>query len=147
MSISIVKNYAPSKNDIEQISISLRHYNSKLIGSYKSQDILVNLFDSDVFIGGGYGIIKLGWLHIDLLWIKPNFRKLGYGALLLNKLENIAINKFHITSAKLNTGDFQGAVEFYEHHGYTTFAKLEVFPENGDKDKKYIDFYMKKNLL
>jgi len=57
------------------------------------------------------------------------------------------MNKFHITNAKLNTGNFQGAVEFYKRHGYTIFAELEIFPENGEKTREYIDFYMKKNLL
>lgn len=69
---------------------------------------------------------------------------MGNGALLLSKLENIAVNKFNIKNFKLNTGSFQKSREFYEHFGYTVFAELEIYPENRDKEKKYIDFYMKK---
>jgi GNAT superfamily N-acetyltransferase len=146
MSISTVENFTPTQSDIEQIAIPLRRYNFQLIGSYRTQDLLVSLYDGNVFIGGGYALIKLGWLHIELLWIEPKVRKLGYGALLLSKLENIAINKFHIRSFKLNTGDFQKSRKFYEHFGYAVFSKLEIYPENGNKNKKYVDYYMKKNI-
>ena len=146
MVLSIKENFSPTKSEVKRLSSLLCIYNSNLIGKYSSHEILVELVDDDIFIGGGYAIVKLGWVFIDLLWIEPQFRRKGFGSILLNKIESIAAKKYGIRFSKLNTGDFQEALEFYEHQGYRIFAELEIYPEHGLKNKTYIDFYMRKDL-
>tara|TARA_B100001093_G_C26763137_1_gene986642 strand:+ start:409 stop:882 length:474 start_codon:yes stop_codon:yes gene_type:complete len=146
MDVVVEDIFEPSEQDIKSIAHQLRRYNTEKIGEYHAQDFAVNISVDDVFIGGGYAIIKLGWMCIDLLWVEPNYRKKGYGSLLLNHLEQVAQQQYNISRAKLNTGNFQGALKFYEHHGYSVFSQLEVFPENSNSTQKCIDYYLKKNL-
>ena len=138
--------FEPSEQDIKSIAQPLREYNIEKIGDYQASSFMVNLSSNDIFIGGAYSTIQLGWMCIDLLWVEPNYRKRGYGSRLLDRLENVAQQQYNVTRARLNTGNFQGALKFYEHHGYTVFSQLEVFPENRKSSEKCIDYYLKKNL-
>ena len=146
MDIVVKDIFEPSEQDIKSIAHPLTKYNIEKIGEYQARSFVVNLSVGDVFIGGGYAIIKLGWMYIDLLWVEPNYRKMGYGGRLLKRLETVAQQQYNVTRVKLNTGNFQGALKFYEHHGYSVFSQLEVFPENRKSREKCIDYYLKKNL-
>ena len=146
MDIIVKEILEPSEQDIKSIAQPLRNYNIEKIGDYQARRFVVNLSSNDIFIGGAYAIIKLGWMCIDLLWIDPNYRKMGYGSRLLNHLEKTAQQQYKVTRVKLNTSNFQGALKFYEQHGYSVFTQLEVFPENGKSGEKCIDYYLKKNL-
>lgn len=145
MSFRIVENLTPDESQIDIIRLPLRQYNEARIGIYQTQSLLLTVFDENQFIGGAYSFIKLGWLNIDLLWVDAHYRKQGIGGSLLKKMETYAKSN-NIFHAKLNTGNFQGSVEFYENQGYKIFAELEIFPENKNSDEKCIDFYMKKSL-
>lgn len=77
-------------------------------------------------------------LYIDILWVKEEFRKKGYGSILLKEVENAAkeqgCNLIH-----LDTFDFQGK-DFYSSHGYEVFGILDDCPA---AHKRY---FMKKNI-
>lgn len=88
------------------------------------------------------GIISLLYcwkcLHVDILWVKEEYRKEGYGSILLNEVEKIAKEK-GCNLIDLDTFDFQ-AKDFYLKHGYEVFGVLDDCPM---EHKRY---YMKKNI-
>ncbi|RII34100.1 GNAT family N-acetyltransferase [Clostridium chromiireducens] len=77
-------------------------------------------------------------LHVDVLWVKEEYRKEGYGSVLLNEVEKIAKEK-GCNLIHLDTFDFQ-AKDFYLKHGYEVFGILDDYPM---EHKRY---YMKKNI-
>lgn len=88
----------------------------------------------------GINSIMYCWncLFIDVLWVKEEYRKDGYGSKLLNEVEKIAKEEgCHLIH--LDTFDFQ-AKDFYIKHGYEIFGILENCPLG---HKRY---YMKKSI-
>jgi GNAT superfamily N-acetyltransferase len=77
-------------------------------------------------------------LYIDILWVKEEYRKEGYGSVLLNEVEKIAKAK-GCNLIHLDTFDFQ-AKDFYLKYGYEVFGVLDDCPMD---HKRY---YMKKNI-
>lgn len=77
-------------------------------------------------------------LYVDVLWVKEEYRKEGYGSILLNEVEKIAREK-GCNLIHLDTFDFQ-AKDFYLIHGYEVFGVLDDCPMG---HKRY---YMKKNI-
>ena len=77
-------------------------------------------------------------LYVDVLWVKEQYRKEGYGSVLLNEVEKIAKEK-GCNLIHLDTFDFQ-AKDFYLKHGYEIFGVLDDCPM---EHKRY---YMKKNI-
>lgn len=77
-------------------------------------------------------------LYVDVLWVKEEYRKEGYGSVLLNEVEKVAKEK-GCKLIHLDTFDFQ-AKDFYLKHGYEVFGVLDDCPV---EHKRY---YLKKNL-
>lgn len=77
-------------------------------------------------------------LYIDVLWVRDEFRKEGYGSALLNEVEKIVKEK-GCKLIHLDTFDFQ-AKDFYLKHGYEVFGVLDDCPM---EHKRY---FMKKNI-
>jgi GNAT superfamily N-acetyltransferase len=77
-------------------------------------------------------------LHVGVLWVKEEYRKEGYGSILLNEIEKIGKEK-GCNLIHLDTFDFQ-AKDFYLKHGYEIFGVLDDCPM---EHKRY---YMKKNI-
>src|SRR5471030_1128302 len=65
-------------------------------------------------------------LYVDVLWVKEQYRKEGYGSVLLNEVEKIAKEK-GCNLIHLDTFDFQ-AKDFYLKHGYEIFGVLDDCP-------------------
>lgn len=88
----------------------------------------------------GINSVLYGWdcLYVDVLWVKEEYRKEGYGSILLNEVEKIAKEK-GCNLIHLDTFDFQ-AKDFYIKHGYEVFGVLDDCPI---EHKRY---YMKKNI-
>lgn len=78
-------------------------------------------------------------MTIDVLWVKEEYRKKGYGKRLLQEMENIAIEE-GCAVIQLDTFDFQ-AKDFYLKNGYVVFGELEDCPVGHTR------YYMKKNLV
>lgn len=77
-------------------------------------------------------------LSVDVLWVKEEYRKEGYGSVLLNEVEKIAKEK-GCNLVHLDTFDFQ-AKDFYLKHGYEVFGVLDDCPVG------HTHYYMKKNI-
>lgn len=77
-------------------------------------------------------------LSVDVLWVKEEYRKEGYGSVLLNEVEKIAKEK-GCNLVHLDTFDFQ-AKDFYLKHGYEIFGVLD------DCQVGHARYYMKKNI-
>lgn len=77
-------------------------------------------------------------LAIDVLWVKEEYRKMGYGAQLLQELEKVAKEE-KCSMIHLDTFDFQ-AKGFYEKNGFEVFGTLENCPPG------HARYYMKKEI-
>jgi ribosomal protein S18 acetylase RimI-like enzyme len=77
-------------------------------------------------------------VYIDVLWVKEEFRKSGYGTIILRQTEQKACDK-GINLSYLGTLGFQ-AKDFYIKNGYDVFATLDECAQNNKM------FWMKKIL-
>ncbi len=77
-------------------------------------------------------------VYVDALWVDEKYRGKGLGSLLLNTVENIAVEN-GCDLIHLDTFDFQ-AKDFYVRHGYEVFGILENSPDG------HCRYYMRKNL-
>ena len=77
-------------------------------------------------VGGIFGEVFWGWLHVTVLWVAPTFRRRGIGGHLLSRAEAEALSK-GCHGSWLDTFTFQ-SVSFYHRAGYATFGTLEQFP-------------------
>lgn len=82
---------------------------------------------------------KGDWLHIELIWVDQRLRGQGLGSQMMQAIEDKAAAK-NCIGMHLTTFDFQ-APEFYERHGFKTFAELDDFPVKG-----HTRYYMIKKL-
>ncbi len=94
--------------------------------------------NGDVMAGINSLLYCWNCLYIDVLWVKKECRKEGYGSILLNEVEKIAKEK-GCKLIHLDTFDFQ-AKDFYIKHGYEVFGVLDGCPI---EHKRY---YLKKNI-
>ena len=77
-------------------------------------------------------------LYIDILWVKEEYRHMGYGSALLKEVEEQA-KEMGCKLVHLDTFDFQ-AKGLYEKLGYTVFGTLEDCPEGHNR------YYLSKKL-
>lgn len=142
----MVKNYVieeSTKEGCQVVDNGIVEYNSsKVPYTQKPSFIGINRVikgeDGDIIAGINSVLYCWNCLYIDVLWVKAEFRKYGYGSALLNEVEKIAKEK-GCKLIHLDTFDFQ-AKDFYIKHGYEVFGVLEDCPE---EHKRY---YMKKNI-
>ncbi len=88
-------------------------------------------------IGGLKGVIvhHFSTLYIELLWIKKEYRKSGYGSILLKEVEKIAMEQ-KCSYVHLETD--QRAKDFYIKNGYEVFGELDDVPYG------FTRYYLKK---
>lgn len=106
--------------------------------SFISINRVIKGLDGDMLAGINSILYCWNCLYIDVLWVKEEFRKEGYGSGLLNEVEKIAKEK-GCKLIHLDTFDFQ-AKDFYLKYGYEIFGVLDDCPM---EHKRY---YMKKNI-
>ena len=94
--------------------------------------------NGDVLAGINSKLYCWNCLYVDVLWVKEEFRKDGYGSALLNEVEKIAKEK-GCKLIHLDTFDFQ-AKDFYLKHDYEVFGVLNDCPLEHER------YYMKKNI-
>ena len=105
----------------------IRNYNIKQAGDDKYQNMCFVLRGPDEeIVGGVIGAIYWGWFHLDLLWVKEELRRRGYGHRLLTRAEDEA-RQLGAKNVYLDTFSFQ-APDFYKKHGYQVFGELPDFP-------------------
>ena len=78
-------------------------------------------------LGGLLGDIWGGWLHVGSLWVSESLRGRGYGAELMARAHQYALEK-SCTHAHLQTGSYE-ARPLYEKLGYNVYAELKNHPD------------------
>ena len=92
--------------------------------------------NGDVIAGINSKMYCWNCLYINVLWVKEEYRKEGFGSKILNEIEKVAKDKGGYL-IHLDTFDFQ-AKDFYLKHGYDIFGILDECPQ---RHKRY---FMKK---
>lgn len=109
------------------IGPAISHYNKQQAGDDKAKSLCFVLRTPDQeIVGGVIGATYWDWLHVDLMWIKEEYRGRGYGQRLLTAAEEEARQR-GAKNAYLDTFTFQ-APGFYEKYGYQVFGELADFP-------------------
>jgi GNAT superfamily N-acetyltransferase len=85
--------------------------------------------DGEAFIGSVSGLLYDKWFYITDLWLAKPYRKQGYGAELLHKMEDKAKQQGvkHIWTW---TAGYEAA-PFYQKHGYVIFCEFEDYYPTG----------------
>jgi ribosomal protein S18 acetylase RimI-like enzyme len=114
-------------------------YNQQQAGDDSAQYLCFVLETIDkTIVGGVIGATFWEWLHIDLMWIKAEFRGRGLGHRLLTLAEEEGRQR-GAKNAFLDTFSFQ-APDFYRQHGYRVFGELQDFPPGHQR------YFLKKQL-
>lgn len=132
-----------SREECEIVDNGIVEYNaSKVPFTQEPSFVPINriIKDPNGEMQAGINSVLYCWncLYIDVLWVREDCRKEGYGSLLLLEVEKIAKEK-GCNLIHLDTFDFQ-AKEFYLKHGYEVFGVLEDCPVD---HKRY---YLKKRI-
>lgn len=105
----------------------IQDYNTQHAGDDRGKHLCFVLQAPDQeIVGGVIGATHWDWFHIDLMWVKDEFRGRGYGYRLLTIAEDEARQR-GAKNAYLDTFSFQ-ALDFYKGHGYRVFGELQDFP-------------------
>lgn len=129
----------PAPADAEVVLAGLRAFNDAALGPTERTPLGVFVRDADdCVLGGLTGIVKHGWLYVDLFWLPEALRGRGLGTALLAAAEDEARRRGCVAS-HLETTDYQ-ALPFYERCGYTVFGVLDGYPVGAKS------FYLRKTL-
>ena len=121
------------------IGPGINQYNIEQAGDDHAQTLCFVLQAPDEeIVGGVIGSTYWNWLHIDLMWLKKEFRGQGYGHRLLLMAEEEARRR-GAKNVYLDTFSFQ-APDFYKQHGYEQFGELTDFPAGQQR------YFLKKHL-
>lgn len=114
--------------DVRLVEAALHRFNFEATRiPYAPQPVNVFLrTDSGEIKGGLIGRALAGWLHIDTLFVDPDYRRRGYGAAMMKVAEDEARAR-GCKYAWLDTFEFQ-ARPFYERLGYESFGVLDDHP-------------------
>jgi ribosomal protein S18 acetylase RimI-like enzyme len=137
--IDIQQRDEPSLEEATYVSRQFREYNDSQAGSFPSKDIHLFAYAEDgQIVGGLFGDVSWGWLHVDVLWVDERYRGHGIGSDLMDRSETEA-RAMGVRKTYLETTDFQ-ALEFYTKRGYEVFAELH------DQPPGHVCYYMKKAI-
>ncbi len=138
--IDIQQHDHPSTDDTAHIRQQFLAFNDQQSGIFPSKELHLFAYAPDQqIVGGLFGDISWGWLHVDILWVDESYRQYGIGTSLMDQAEAEA-SAMGVQQAYLETTDFQ-ALGFYEKRGYHVFAQLENQPPG------HLCYYMKKIML
>ena len=128
-----------SNDDAQYIRQRLNEYNCTFAQPDNHEKLCLVVRSHGNTIGGLLGGTYWNWLYIELFWVDENERSKGMGTTLLEKAEEIAVQR-GCQNAHLETHDFQ-SLEFYKKRGYSVFGELADLPEGHTK------FYLHKHLV
>ena len=135
----IVQVEKPDDNMWGVIGGGIHNFNEQQAGDQGYKRICFVLYSPDQeVVGGLIGEIYWGWLYVDLLFIKEELRRHGYGSRILTLAEEEA-RRNGATNAFLDTFSFQSP-DFYKKQGYQVFGELKDFPPG------HIRYYLTKQL-
>jgi len=117
---------SPTRAMWHAIAEPLARYNETLAGPSHRMLLVYGLMEADELIGGLWGITSYRHLHIEMLFIPQSLRNKGLGTELLHRAETEAVAR-GCSAAWIEAYSF-GAVEFYQHRGYSAFGQLDDCP-------------------
>jgi ribosomal protein S18 acetylase RimI-like enzyme len=125
--LSIAVEVEPTTELKRTIFDGLFHSNVERTGDGKIERLCVVARDpAGALMGGIYGEIYWGWLHVLALWVAPPSRRQRLGTKLLSRAEGEAFAR-GCRGAYLDTFSFQ-SVGLYTRAGYEIFGSLERYP-------------------
>ena len=120
----------PKKKEIEVLTAGLNEDVEACGIKEKRESFGFFLRDKDgVIVAGCNGFFIFGSIYVDKLWVSKIYRKKGLGKRLLYKIHALGKEKGCKIST-LFTMNFQGAEEFYEKIGYTTYFRHSGYVGN-----------------
>ena len=90
---------------------------------YKSLCFVLLAPDQEI-VGDVIGATYWDWFNLDLLWVKEEFRRRGFGSRLLTSAENRA-RQHGAKNVFLDTFSFQAPAS-YKQHGYKCLANYKI---------------------
>jgi len=113
----------PKPADIDILQQGLNDYNADKLNE-RPQEFVIYLRDDQGTIHGGITALEFSdSIHIALLWVDEPLRSKGYGSLLLEAAEDVAIKR-KLQFAYVDTFGFQGG-DFYPKQGYELIGRVE----------------------
>lgn len=120
----------PDPDDMQALVQGLTEFNAAHLGGELPQYLLATVRDARATLAGGLlGATYLGWLTIQVLWLKESARARGQGSTLLALAEAEALRR-GCKRSFVETLDFQ-ALPFYEKRGYVVHSRIDDFPPGG----------------
>ncbi len=129
MSYTLQPEIQPDERDVQVLWKGLHDHNTQHSGSDEAQYLAIFLRDEQgVVCGGVSGWSAVGWLKIDVLWVREDLRGRGFGKQLLAAAEAEGIRR-GCQYVTLDSFSFQ-APELYKKNGYEEFAVLDNIAGN-----------------
>jgi GNAT superfamily N-acetyltransferase len=129
--LNLVVEPNPPQAWIETVERGLRLHNTAATGIDSYYPVGVIVKNGEAVVGGLFGNVTKGWLHVGSLWIEQSCRGRGYGTELMAAAERYALAKGGV-AAFLQTGSYE-ARPLYEKLGYEVFAELADHPVKGHR--------------
>lgn len=137
--------FSPDEQFLAPIRRGLRASNEARIGAHAPETFAIHARDAEgTLLGGSYGFLVFGWLHLEWLWVDEGHRGKGLGSALLGRMEELARER-GVRHARLDTVSFQGALGLYRRCGYEVYAELPLFTQ-GTAEPTERAYYLRKQL-
>lgn len=124
---------SPNEIDSKYVMDQLNNYNDKHRQRDGKNLAIFKKSNSGEIIAGLIGVSFLNWFQLDILWVKDALRGQGIGALLLNKAEEIAVER-NCIGINLETYSYHN-IGFYLKHGFVEFGVLNGY---GDHSRHFL---------
>jgi ribosomal protein S18 acetylase RimI-like enzyme len=122
----------PRREDLEELHERLYRFNVASLGGTEGDELAIFVRDADgSLLGGIAGFTWLGWMQVNVLWVREDQRGRGLGSRLLAAAEAEGRARGAHTCL-LETHTFQ-APDFYPKYGYEVYATIEAYPPGHSK--------------
>lgn len=129
MNIVLIEKEDKAKN--EMVDNILKKFNEEFTKDIREDDVSFFLEENDQIIGGLVGAVYGDYFEIGTLAILKEYRRCGYGKMLLEKAENYAKEK-DCKYILLYTTNYQGET-YYPKSGYEEVSSVQDYPVEGQK--------------
>ncbi len=119
---------APSQAEVRWLDSQLEAFNQQKVGRDDFQPVNLVIREQGKVVAGLKGLAGWGWLYVRVLWVEESHRHQRLGSRLLERGEQLARERGCI-GACLSSFTFQAPI-FYERHGYSTFGKIDDYPQD-----------------
>ena len=122
----------PTREDLEELHEHLYRFNVASLGGTEGDELAIFVRDSDgALLGGIAGFTWLGWMQVNVLWVREDRRGHGLGRRLLAAAE-VEGRARGAHTCLLETHTFQ-APGFYPKYGYEVSATIDGYPPGHSK--------------